>query len=300
MELLPAKSWTTIDLARLAQLCGMLLLEIYLISVYLCLLYSWLDIEDDYGRWELFGAIAPFLNVFLAFCAIFLIPHAIRVRMNRRSIEKNYVEAAARIERLIAVDVPAAEEEYEKLKAPFYDLQQFHKELGDRIKRTKWERYEREQQERRAAEEKEKQEKRKRIAREVETGKILESITPREFEIVVLKAFSRLGYTVQATPYSGDSGVDGFLEKDGEKTAIQCKKHKNPVGSPALRNFYGAMKHFECDQGFFITTSSFSPPAKAFAQGKQIFLYDKPATLALLRDTMKDGFLIEGKRIVFP
>jgi len=64
-----------------------------------------------------------------------------------------------------------------------------------------------------------------------------------------------------------DGGLDGFgyLKSDDFRTtrvAIQAKCWTQPIGSPAVRDFRGAMDIHNAEFGIFITTSTFSKKAK--------------------------------------
>lgn len=102
----------------------------------------------------------------------------------------------------------------------------------------------------------------------------LTAMSPKEFEQFVAKLFEKMGYSVAVTKASADEGVDLFLEKSGRRAIVQCKKYKGSVGQSTVRDFYGAMIHNRADQGFIVTTGTFSLPAQTWAMGKQIHLVD--------------------------
>jgi len=98
---------------------------------------------------------------------------------------------------------------------------------------------------------------------------------PRAFEEWTALLYIKMGYEdVQLTQYSNDKGIDVLASKDGERIAIQCKRFKGSVGSPMIRDFYGAMMNIEANKGIFITTGSFSVEAEKMALGIPIELYD--------------------------
>jgi len=130
----------------------------------------------------------------------------------------------------------------------------------------------------------------------VKTGEFVSTISPQDFESIVLKAFSRQGYKVTQTPLSGDGGVDGFIEKNNEKIAVQCKKYTNIIGVQDLTAFYGAMLHFRCNKGIFVTTSDYSTSAKNFVKGKKIRLFNKIDTLKLLQSTINNEYVRNGDK----
>jgi restriction system protein len=103
----------------------------------------------------------------------------------------------------------------------------------------------------------------------------LSELSPREFEEYITELYKLLGYEkVTLTPQMNDKGVDILMEKNGKRYAIQCKRHKGIIGSPAIQSFLGAMQHAEVSHGFFVTTSTFSLEAEKMASQHPIELVD--------------------------
>lgn len=159
---------------------------------------------------------------------------------------------------------------------------------------------EKHKEEQRLLDEQKERKKREELFNNIRSKDILDSISPQEFESVVLEAFARLGYQASHTPWSGDEGIDGILVKAGKKTAVQCKKHKNTVGQPYLRDFLGAMVHAKCEEGIFVTTSEFSDGARALAKANKIKLIDGSQVIDLLRRTITEDFVLNGSLVKFP
>jgi restriction system protein len=92
---------------------------------------------------------------------------------------------------------------------------------------------------------------------------------PEFFEKLVLELLHKMGYgtsrsDVQRTGSSGDGGIDGIISLDRlglEKVYIQAKRWKNPVGSPEIQGFMGALQLQGASKGVFVTTSSFTKDA---------------------------------------
>lgn len=114
---------------------------------------------------------------------------------------------------------------------------------------------------------------RERVARE-----LLENIgraPPAFFEQLVLELLHKMDYgtspdDLQRVGGSGDEGIDGIISLDRlglEKVYIQAKRWKktNPVGSPDIQGFMGALQLQGAAKGVFITTSAFTKDAKAAA-----------------------------------
>ncbi|MBI4319710.1 MAG: restriction endonuclease [Chloroflexi bacterium] len=103
----------------------------------------------------------------------------------------------------------------------------------------------------------------------------LQALSPDAFEEWVAARFRDLGYSVKLAGMQGDHGVDLVAEKPGEIAVIQCKKYKSwSVGEPVLRDLFGAMHDFGAKQAYLVTTGQITRPAKSWADGKPIVIWD--------------------------
>lgn len=143
-----------------------------------------------------------------------------------------------------------------------------------------------EQRSREAARARADQERRRREAEErerINTLADLQKMTGTQFEAFVCRLFEADGYRVRHNGASGDQGIDIVIEMDGSKDVVQCKRWRNDVGSPVLRDFYGSLMHAGARYGFIVTTASFTADAKSFAEGKPFSLIDGDALLAWIK-----------------
>lgn len=102
------------------------------------------------------------------------------------------------------------------------------------------------------------------------------NLTPIEFEKWVrLHIFEKEGWSVTETKATGDGGIDLALNRKGEHSIAQCKRYRNTVGEPLLRDFYGTMMSEGVSKGYFVTTGLFSLSALKFAENKPIILIDR-------------------------
>lgn len=122
---------------------------------------------------------------------------------------------------------------------------------------------------------------------------ILSSVSPTYFETIVLDLLHRKGYganrnDLQRVGGSGDGGIDGIISLDRlgfEKVYVQAKRWQANVGSPELQAFYGALAGQRARKGVFITTSSFTAQAFAFARSVEgIVLIDGQRLADLMID----------------
>ena len=151
--------------------------------------------------------------------------------------------------------------------------------------------YEVKEQERRLAEEAEKRERRQAEKAERERRRKLVdhwmSLGGREFEWELATLYRYLGYDVEATPATGDQGIDLVLRKDGKTTIVQCKSHKSPVGPAVARELLGSMVAFRADDAILACTGGFTRGVKDFVRGK-------PITLISATELARMGSNVEG------
>ena len=90
---------------------------------------------------------------------------------------------------------------------------------------------------------------------------------------------------------SGDEGIDGVIKEDRlglDLIYIQAKRWKNgnTVGRPDLQAFVGALDGRRASKGVFITTSTFTSDAKAYADAtsRRLILIDGPRLAELMID----------------
>jgi restriction system protein len=118
---------------------------------------------------------------------------------------------------------------------------------------------------------------------------------PRAFEQLVVDLLVKMGY---GGPHpeaglvvggSGDEGIDGVIREDRlglETIYIQAKRWTGVVGRPEIQRFAGALQGQRARKGVFITTSSFTREAHAYAESIQttIVLVDGAQLAELMID----------------
>jgi hypothetical protein len=118
----------------------------------------------------------------------------------------------------------------------------------------------------------------------------LDSIDPLDFEELVRMLLERMGFEARLTKASHDGGIDIVAINPapitGGKVIVQCKRYRATIGSPVVRDLYGALTDAGASKAILITTSRFSPDARKFAQGKPIDLIDRTQLEDLLRQYM--------------
>jgi len=119
--------------------------------------------------------------------------------------------------------------------------------------------------------------------------------SPEFLEHLVLKVLHAMGYggrsenAVQRLGKSGDEGVDGVISEDAlglDQIYVQAKRWRNPVSRPDIQKFVGALHGQHASKGVFITTSTFSAEAKAYANSitPRVILIDGNGLTQLMID----------------
>ena len=121
------------------------------------------------------------------------------------------------------------------------------------------------------------------------------AVSPARFERLVIDVLVGLGYggshadAAEVAGRGGDEGIDGIIKEDRlglYSIYVQAKRWQNPVGRPEIQRFAGALQGQQARKGIFITTSSFSEEARAYARGLQttIVLIDGRQLAELMMD----------------
>jgi len=117
---------------------------------------------------------------------------------------------------------------------------------------------------------------------------LLKRLEWKRFEILCSVYFEALGFQAKRTHAGADGGVDIRLYANGAAEPdifVQCKAWRDrQVGVAIVRELFGVMNAERVGEGIVITTSTFSPDALAFANGKNIHLIGGEEFLGKLLD----------------
>lgn len=111
--------------------------------------------------------------------------------------------------------------------------------------------------------------------------------SPTEFEETVARLMKAQGFRgVRRTGGAGDLAADVVaVDRAGRTVVVQCKRYQpgRTVGSKELQTFIGMQRiHHEADYGLYVTTSTFTRPARDLAERHGITLIDGVALTAAL------------------
>ena len=96
---------------------------------------------------------------------------------------------------------------------------------------------------------------------------LIGEINWRKFEGLTGEFFDRKGYSVELGPGRNDDGIDVRLwrdKNDGPPTVlVQCKRQQNKIDKMVVKSVFADVEHHKAGSGLIVTTSSFSPGARA-------------------------------------
>lgn len=101
---------------------------------------------------------------------------------------------------------------------------------------------------------------------------LLHALSPRRFEELVADLFERQGYVVELTPATRDGGKDLYVARHDQfgrlMTIVECKRYRQdrPVGLAVVQRLYGVVQSERVNAAMVVTTSSFSRPARQYAE----------------------------------
>lgn len=129
-----------------------------------------------------------------------------------------------------------------------------------------------------------------KVLRAIVKSKIdqIDNLSPNQFEVWVAKFMQLQGFAAKVTPHSGDFGVDVLASKEGFLIGIQVKKFTKPVGIKAVQEISSGMGYYCCQQGWVITSASFTTAAIKLAESLSIKLITRYDLANMLTDLNTD------------
>ncbi|MBS0427840.1 MAG: restriction endonuclease [Proteobacteria bacterium] len=114
---------------------------------------------------------------------------------------------------------------------------------------------------------------------------VLAAIEWRRFEALCEAFFAQAGLATRSQSHGADGGVDIWLQSKhmSAPRIVQCKHWLGkPVGVKEMREFLGVMASHQLQNGTYVTSSTFTSDATAFANANGIQLQDGAALLKLI------------------
>jgi Restriction endonuclease len=96
-----------------------------------------------------------------------------------------------------------------------------------------------------------------------------------DFEIYLAKVLKENGFEdICGTSATGDQGADLIVKHGSRRIVIQAKCWQGSVGNEAVQEVVAAVGFYHADEGWVITSGTFTPSAKALAQENNVRLID--------------------------
>lgn len=108
----------------------------------------------------------------------------------------------------------------------------------------------------------------------MQTAAYWQNLDGHAFEREFARLLTRHGYRTEVTRGSGDGGVDIIADDGNGLIAVQCKRHKNPVGPAVIRELYGAVTAGKYRTGMLAVTGGVTKGVHEFIEGKPLQIVD--------------------------
>ena len=108
------------------------------------------------------------------------------------------------------------------------------------------------------------------------TMDIVDGLSGSDFELFCAYALLSQGFfDIQQTPAVGDYGVDIKARNGNIMYAVQCKRHRDPVGGKSVQEVFAGCVHYHCDRAMAMTSSVFTKGAVILARETGVELFDR-------------------------
>lgn len=102
-----------------------------------------------------------------------------------------------------------------------------------------------------------------------------EELSGAEFETYLARLLKQNSFeNIRGTAATGDQGADLIATKANRTIVIQAKRYRGAVGNKAVQEVVAAVKFYSADEGWVITSGTFTASAKALAQANNVRLID--------------------------
>jgi HJR/Mrr/RecB family endonuclease len=136
------------------------------------------------------------------------------------------------------------------------------------------------------------QEKEERLTRESVSvlPQKFSTLSGSDFENLLYRLFTAMGYAVQKTGKTGDQGGDLVANLNGQRIVIQAKCYTSTVGNAAVQEAVAAQKFYDCNKIMVVTNSSFTKEAIELAKVNNVELVSGGKLSELLLQNLKESW----------
>ena len=126
--------------------------------------------------------------------------------------------------------------------------------------------------------------------------------SPREFEHLVERLYSDMGYDTVLTPPQKDGGRDIVATRrmlgKAESLLVECKRYSKPVGVDRARALLGAVSDAKANKGVIVTTGRATGPARDFAEGNPLELITGDQLVRLMNEYLGARWPLHVDRLI--
>jgi restriction system protein len=122
-----------------------------------------------------------------------------------------------------------------------------------------------------------------------------------EFENIIARIVSSMGYITEIVPINYDVGIDVIARKDNEKLAIQVKKYiDRKINLDMVYHTYGACAYYDCTKPVIATLGSLTLNAEKVAKKLNVSIWDYDYIASLIdKLDIADSLQEKGEREEF-
>lgn len=118
-----------------------------------------------------------------------------------------------------------------------------------------------------------------------------EKLSGSQFEELLYRLYTAMGYVVQLNGKVGDQGGDLIAVKDQERLLIQAKCYKEwNVGNKAVQEAVAAKNHYDCNKAAVVTTGNFTREATELAKTNGVELISRQLLQKMILDNLKESW----------
>ena len=111
---------------------------------------------------------------------------------------------------------------------------------------------------------------------------LIDNTIGREFEILMVDLFEKLGYSTTITNRSKDHGCDMMLQQGEYRIAVQAKRSESELNFTSVQRALDSLKKYHAQLAIVVTNNKFISSAKQLAKIKNVALIDRKKLLDLI------------------
>lgn len=121
-------------------------------------------------------------------------------------------------------------------------------------------------------------------------SKKFSSLNGTEFEKLLVRLYTAMGFVVEHVGHTGDQGGDLVANRNGERLLVQAKRYEATVGNKAVQEAVAARAHYDCHKTAVVTNSTFTREAVDLARSNSVSLVPRDHLQRMLLDYLKESW----------